>query len=45
MNSILYLLLHDVMNNTIKNLGQVTLAELPEDVDDSLSKNMLNAYF
>ena len=35
----------DIMNNIIKNLGQVTLAELPEDIDDSLSKNMLNAYF
>lgn len=35
----------DLMNNIIKNLGQVTLDELPEDIDDSLSKNMLNAYF
>ena len=35
----------NLMNNIIKNLGQVTLAELPEDIDDSLSKNMLNAYF
>ena len=35
----------DLMNNIIKNLGQVTLAELPEDIDDSLSKNLLNAYF
>ena len=35
----------DLMNNTIKNLGQVTLDELPEDIDDSLSKNLLNAYF
>lgn len=35
----------DIMNNIIKNLGQVTLEELPEDIDDSLSKNMLNAYF
>lgn len=35
----------DIMNNTIKNLGQVTLEELPEDISDSLSKNLLNAYF
>ena len=35
----------NLMNNIIKNLGQVTLEELPEDIDDSLSKNMLNAYF
>lgn len=35
----------NLMNNIIKNLGQVTLDELPEDIDDSLSKNMLNAYF
>ena len=35
----------DVMNNIIKNLGQVTLKELPEEIDDSLSKNLLNAYF
>lgn len=35
----------NLMNNIIKNLGQVTLAELPEDIDDSLSKNLLNAYF
>ena len=35
----------DIMNNIIKNLGQVTLDELPEDIDDSLSKNLLNAYF
>lgn len=35
----------NLMNNIIKNLGQVTLEELPEDIDDSLSKNLLNAYF
>lgn len=35
----------DIMNNIIKNLGQVTLSELPEEVNDSLSKNLLNAYF
>ena len=34
----------DIMNNTIKNLGQVSLKDLPEDKADSLSKNMLNAY-
>lgn len=35
----------DIMNNTIKNLGQVRLEELPEEIDDSMSKTMLNAYF
>jgi hypothetical protein len=35
----------NIMNNTIKNLGQVSLKDLPDDIDDSLSKNMLNAYF
>jgi len=35
----------DVMNNTIKTLGQVSLSELPEDIADPLSKNLLNAYF
>lgn len=35
----------DIMNNIIRNLGQVTLAELPEDITDSLSKTLLNAYF
>ena len=34
-----------VMNNTIKVLGQVSLNELPDDPTDSLSKNLLNAYF
>jgi hypothetical protein len=34
----------DIMNATIKNLGQVTLQELPEDISDSLSKNLLNTY-
>lgn len=34
----------DIMNNVIKNVGQVSLKELPEDKADSLSKNMLNAY-
>ena len=33
------------MNNTIKVLGQVSLNELPDDPTDSLSKNLLNAYF
>jgi hypothetical protein len=35
----------DMMNNIIKNLGQVTLEELPEDISDSLSKNLLSTYF
>lgn len=34
-----------IMNSTIKVLGQVSLDELPDDIDDSLSKNLLNAYF
>ena len=34
-----------VMNNTIKNLGQVYLKDLPDDPADSLSKNLLSAYF
>lgn len=34
-----------IMNNTIKTVGQVKLKELPEEVDDSLSKNLLNTYF
>lgn len=33
-----------VMNMTIKTLGQVSLSELPEDIDDSLSKNLLSTY-
>lgn len=33
-----------VMNNTIKTLGQVSLKDLPEEVDDSLSKNLLSTY-
>lgn len=33
-----------IMNNTIKSLGQVKLSDLPEEVDDSLSKVLLNAY-
>lgn len=33
-----------VMNMTIKTLGQVTLDELPEEIDDSLSKNLLSTY-
>ena len=35
----------NIMNNIIKNVGQVRLEELPEDIDDSLSKNLLNTYF
>lgn len=34
-----------VMNNTINNLGQVYLKDLPDDPTDSLSKNLLSAYF
>lgn len=34
----------DIMNNIIKNLGQVKLEELPEDIADSLSKTYLDAY-
>lgn len=34
-----------VMNNTINNLGQVYLKDLPDDPADSLSKNLLSAYF
>jgi hypothetical protein len=32
------------MSNTIKSLGQVSLKDLPEEVDDSLSKNLLSTY-
>ena len=34
-----------VMNNTISNLGQVYLSDLPDDQADSLSKNLLSTYF
>lgn len=34
-----------VLNNTIGVLGQAYLKDLPDDIDDSLSKNMLSAYF
>ena len=34
-----------VMYNTINVLGQVSLNDLPDDADDSLSKNLLNWYF
>lgn len=34
-----------VMNSTIKTLGTVNLSELPEDLSDSLSKNLLSAYY
>ena len=34
-----------VMNNTIKTLGMVKLSDLPEDLDDSLSKNLLSTYY
>ena len=33
------------MNNTIKTLGTVNLSELPEELSDSLSKNLLSAYY
>jgi hypothetical protein len=33
-----------IMSNTIKSLGQVSLKDLPEEVDDSLSKNLLSTY-
>ena len=33
------------MNNTIKTTGQVSLKDLPEDLNDSLSKNLLSTYF
>jgi hypothetical protein len=32
------------MNADIKILGQTSLKDLPEDIDDSLSKNMLSTY-
>ena len=34
-----------IMNNTINVLGQVSLKDLPDDPTDSLSKNLLSAYF
>lgn len=34
-----------IMNSTIKVLGQVSLDDLPDEIDDPLSKNLLNAYF
>ena len=34
-----------VMNNTINNLGQVSLKDLPDDPTDSLSKNLVSVYF
>lgn len=34
-----------IMNNTINNLGQVYLKDLPDDPTDSLSKNLLSTYF
>ena len=34
-----------IMNNTINILGQVSLKDLPDDPTDSLSKNLLSAYF
>lgn len=32
------------MYSTINNLGQVSLKDLPKDIDDSLSRNYLNSY-
>lgn len=34
-----------VMNNTIKTTGYVSIKDLPEDINDSLSKNLLSTYF
>ena len=34
-----------VMNNTIKTTGYVSVKDLPEDINDSLSKNLLSTYF
>lgn len=34
-----------IMNNTIKTLGMVSIKDLPREVDDSLSKNLLSAYY
>lgn len=34
-----------VMYNTLNVLGQVDLKDLPNDIDDVLSKNLLDAYF
>lgn len=34
----------NAMYNTISTTGQVSLKDLPNDVDDSLSKNLLNTY-
>lgn len=34
----------NVMYNTIGTTGMVRLSDLPEDVDDSLSRNMFNVY-
>lgn len=33
-----------IMYNTINTTGEVRLSDLPKDVDDSLSKNLLNTY-
>jgi hypothetical protein len=35
----------EIMNNTIKTLGQVSLADLPDDPTDSLGKNNLSMMF
>lgn len=35
----------NIMNNTIKTTGIVSLKDLPEDLDDSLSKNLISTYY
>lgn len=34
----------NIMYNTINTIGQVSMEDIPVDPDDSLSKNLLNAY-
>lgn len=33
------------MNNTIRTIGQVSLKDMPEELSDPLSKNLLSTYF
>ena len=35
----------NIMNNDIKITGMTRLSDLPEALDDSLSKNLLSTYF
>lgn len=35
----------NIMNNTIKTIGMVSLEDIPEDLDDSLSKNLISTYY